>query len=784
MTRHQDRSTGAPQRRPWLSVAFAGLAALACEPAAAEPMLQHHAFYRSEDMSRWVDNYIELGAGYNSADSYRFGQWNGLRDEGAYAIAGFNWLQRGRDNDARYWRISGSGLGLETRKFAFEGGEQGRWRFAASADQLLRSESDSARFIHRGLGTSSLTLPAGCSGFTGATNLATVNANCPTPYKIEQGRDFYRLSLDASLAKHVDFSLAYREDIRDGSRVMGVPFATGQLGGGFNVPYPIDDRTQQVELRLAFGDGPLHAHLDYLYSRYENDAPPTELRNPNAAGAALGRVSVMPGNDYHQVSATGSYRLTRDTRVMGKLSYGISRQNDPFLDFTTSVPGIKPATRSLDGEVVRTLAELTLTMRPTTASNLKLGFHYFDHDNRTPIANFLYASRDGAFPVDTAGTVGINEAIVNTANRRSAPLSKSESKLIADGDYRIAANTVLRGLLEYARKDYELSDRAQIETTRAGIELRRPVFDEASGVLGYEYSERTGSAYDIFSFIRASFNATTLNPAPGTPTGAEVVAGVNPATRLFAYADYRQNKLRTSASWAASETITLQGGAEAYQQKFLGPDCTLIADPTFDALFGAIPDYCLGRNRALGGAANVDLQWQPEKDFSAFTFVNYSLLRTEQTGRPWTTTAQAVDVTRTWFATQDYRDHAVGAGFKWIPVEGRLDVGAHYVYSRGTIRTIFETVPGFNSSPEGPLPDIKHTLHTAQLYAKWNLSRKLSLRFNYLYETLDTDDWSFVSPATGQTYPVVVASNFAWTGETAPRYENHVLGVSVALHGW
>lgn len=776
MTRQQTLNAPARPRRPCHLLTLAALAALASQPTAAEPMLQHHALYRSDDMSRWIDNYVELGAGYNSADSYRFGEWNGLRDEGAYAIAGFNWLQRGRDNDARYWRISGSGLGLETRKFWFEGGEQGRWQVTASADRLLRSESDSARFIHRGLGTSSLTLPAGCSGFTGTTNLATVNANCPTPYNVEQGRDFYRLGLSAEMSSHWDFRVNYREDVRDGARVMGVAFPTGGLGGGFNVPYPIDDHTQQVDVRLAYADGPAQLQLGYLYSRYENDAAPTEVLNPNSAGAALGRVSGMPGNDYHQFSASGSYRLTRDTRLTTRLSYGIGTQDDAFLDFTTSVPGVKPATRSLDGEVRRTVFDLALMLRPSERSSLKLGYQYFDHDNRTPIANFLYASRDGAFPTDNAATPTINESVVTTANRRNAPLSKSENKVLADGDYRFADNTVVRAIVEYSEKDYEESDRTQIETARAGIELRRPVLDTVMGMVGYEYSQRTGSAYDIFAFIRASFNATTLDPA--------TVAGVNPSTRLFVYSDYRQNKLRASANWTASETLTLQGGVDAYQQKFLGPDCTVIADPTFDALFGPLPDYCLGRNQALGGAANIDLQWQPEKDFSAFTFANYSLSRTEQTGRPWTTFAQAVDATRTWFATQDYRDHAVGAGFKWQPVESVLDIGGHYVYSQGTIKTVFETVPGFVASAEGPLPDITSTAHTLQLYAKWNLSRKLSLRFNYLYETRETDDWSYVSPTTGQVYGPVVAANFVSTGQAAPEYENHAVGVSVAIHGW
>ncbi|HEY5763797.1 MAG TPA: MtrB/PioB family outer membrane beta-barrel protein, partial [Rhodocyclaceae bacterium] len=284
--------------------ALAALAALS-SPAAGEPMLHAPSLYRASDMSRFVDNYVELGIGYNSKDSYKFGEWNGLREKGAYPIFGFNWLSRARDNGANYWELRGSGLGLETRKFGLEGGSQGRWRLNASADRLVRSELDSARFVHTvGLGTN---------------NLSGISPPTTVPYKIEQGRDFYRLGFSATLSDNWNASVNYREDRRDGTRVMGAPFEGG-LGRPLNVPYQIDDHTQQVDAQLSYADELSQLQFAYHFSRYENDAGALELENDSAT--VVGRVSLMPSNDYHQLSLTGAYRVTASTRVAAKLSYG------------------------------------------------------------------------------------------------------------------------------------------------------------------------------------------------------------------------------------------------------------------------------------------------------------------------------------------------------------------------------------------------------------------------------------------------------------------------------
>lgn len=790
-----DMVPSAARGRPVLTVAAATVAAAFGSAALAEPMLQHRNISRIADMARWTDNYVELGVGYNSKDSYKFGEWSGLREDGAYPVVGFNWLSRNHENDAAYWQVYGSGLGLETRVLSGEVGVQGRWKLTGGADRLVRSELDSGSYIHRNLGSSRLTLAPGCTGFAsingGTPNLQTAinNGTCQlTPYKVEQGRDFYRLGYSVSLTGAWDFAVNYREDVRDGTRVMGFITNTGQA---LPVPYEIDDQTQQVETLLSYASAKAQFQIGYTYSRYQNDLDALTITNPIRTQATAGppptfrndepnRMSLAPDNEFHQLQATGALSLGQTTRLTSKLAYAIGTQDENFLPYSINGNGTNLALlprRSLDGELVKTLFDVSLSTRPTNDSSLKLGYQYYDYDNRTPRAEYLYWSRDSA----TA------PAAASANTRTSAPLSWTEHKAIVDGDYYVAANTLLRGLVEYRQVDYELTDRTESETTKAGVELRRPVLDGVMGNLGYTFTQRTGSDYNKNVFFRNSYT---------NPTFQTSVNGGNltnhPSVRAFMYADYDEDRVRASANWTASDTVSLQSSVDGYRQRFTGPDCAKIVDPLANNALPDLPDTCLGRTLAEGGSVNLDLQWQPEENLSLFTFLNVAETVIEQRGRTWALSTvnapSAADTRRDWFGRSTNQDHSVGLGARWQPKE-TWDVGAQYVFGHSVSKAAIHQSPApaaavgatGNAGPlvqSTALPDAETTIHTVQLYAKWNLNRKATLRVNYLYEALESSNWAYdgITPTAN--------GSVLMTGQLSPKYENHVIGVSVAWNGW
>ena len=96
------------------------------------------------DISRWDCDYcvfeqgfsgeVELGAGYVSDKSYKFGEYNGLYDDGAFAIG--NVTARYRDENAGFLDLHVRDLGLNNRSAEIKGGRQGSYRLRLNYDEI------------------------------------------------------------------------------------------------------------------------------------------------------------------------------------------------------------------------------------------------------------------------------------------------------------------------------------------------------------------------------------------------------------------------------------------------------------------------------------------------------------------------------------------------------------------------------------------------------------------------------------------------------------------------
>ena len=100
---------------------------------------------------------VEIGAGYVSDSSFKFGEYNGLFEEGAYFIG--NATARYRGEDAEYMDLFIRDLGLETRSLGIEGGTQGKYKLFLRYDEIPHYISDTAVTPYLGTGSNTLTLP-------------------------------------------------------------------------------------------------------------------------------------------------------------------------------------------------------------------------------------------------------------------------------------------------------------------------------------------------------------------------------------------------------------------------------------------------------------------------------------------------------------------------------------------------------------------------------------------------------------------------------------------------
>lgn len=825
ISQNQSKHEKAPQLTLRLTVIAATMASMfGLNSASAEPLFQR-SILPKPDYSRWTDNYVELGAGYLVTDSptnkaFKFGEFTGLTDETTFGILGFNWIAQSANDDALNFRVHGQDLGLETRKMSLEGGRQGSWEGSFSAERLLRAEISPARFIFEpaSLGTNQVrNLPnrpaTGPDLATSRANLDTFYGNDAnyTPFDIEQGRDIFKIGAKGVLSNAWTATVNYRQDLRDGSRLTGVYFNTATAAatgpGAANqvngrnpavVPYAIDDKTQLLDTTLAYATKTTQAQLTYSYSRYENNLDRFKVDNPNqmqtgaggltAATLPVAQVSLAPDNEYHQLTATGAYNFSRNTRAKAQFSYGIATQDEIFLPYNSTGFGSNGTTatyvdlprNSLDGKVINTVANLSLLTKPLEDMSLNIGYRYRHVDNRTPRATYLYAGRDGnqaAQPDLSDNTPAI------TANlRTNAPMSTTEHGATVDLDYQLTAATQLRGLLEHTVTDYTLADVEQTKTNKASVDLRRTFSEVFTGNIGYAFTQRNSSSYDKNVYFRETYAREYVNGYTTSGTPATIPGNLltnHPSMRMFMFNDYDEHRLRTLGNWVASEVTTFGASLDVFDRKYGGQDCNRSYAPTN---FTTLPDTCLGTRRNLGGALTLDAQAQPDEDLFFFGFVTLQRSEIDIDQRNWSTKDTATvgglgDVARNWSATMTQNEQTAGIGTKW-QLTSKWELGGQYAYSLGKGTTKFKTA-FVATPPSADMPDTESTLHTVDLFAKWAYSSNVLFRINYVYENLKITDWSF-DPYSS---PITNAGTLL-TGQSSPKYENHVIGATVAFSIW
>ncbi|CAG0969651.1 decaheme-associated outer membrane protein, MtrB/PioB family [Burkholderiales bacterium] len=777
-----DRNARGFAARPLAAV----IAALVAGGALAEPML-YVPLTRGADMSRYTDNSVEAGVGYSDEDSFRFGEFTGIRKSEAFFIGNANVRMR-PGNDGRYLNAYAWNLGLPSRELGGEYGRQGLWGVSASYQQIHRYQFDDALFIHEGLGSNRLTLPAGFTGLAGQppTQAAAV-APFLRQYDIKQERDILRVGGKVALGNGFGLTISFRQDERDGTKLVGA--VMGNSGGNPRaavIPYELNDRTQQVEASLHWASKAAQLNLSYWYSRYDNDNSSFTWQNPYAiiagwAGASgfptgYGRLAAMPSNDFHQFQLTGGWSVTPTTRLNGVVSYSIARQNESFLPYTINTAGETPGTSlsdpnalprsSLDGEIRNTTVDLSVFSRPMPRLSVKARYRYQEHDNKTPSDVYGYVGGDTTDQVPV-----VSDAVNSTRIRRNLPPGTKENRFKVDADWQIARGTLLRGWYQYRQIDYEEAAhelRTDTDNNEFGAEIRKVMGDGFTGAVRYVFDQRRGSDYDNSRPYHGSFTSAT--------TTAQPIPDNVPTLRHFFVSSYDKNLVRAEAAFSPLDRLSLTARADWYKMDYKGPDCGGTNDQVL-APANVFPSECLGRTEAIGESYTVDGSWVPMDGVNAFLFYTYSRFSTEQASRSWNNSvAQAISTGQNWQASLEYSDHTAGAGVRYTPASKQWDAGAQVVFSDGTGKT--SLTPGSALAAPLSVPDIRTKLTSIQLFGKYQVNKNVLVRLNYAHERFRNSDWAFDNATPTSS------NNVLLTGHQAPTYDANVFGVSVAYTGW
>ncbi|HYA37900.1 MAG TPA: MtrB/PioB family decaheme-associated outer membrane protein [Candidatus Methylomirabilis sp.] len=580
------------------------------------------------DTSQWLCKYctfekgwsgtVDLGATYVSEDSFKFGEYTGLNKKGAYFLG--DGSARFRGEDANYWNIEATDLGLDSRSVSLEGGQQGAVTLFLNYKELPHFISDSAVTPYFGTGSRSLTLP---TGWVPAGTTGGMSALPGSLHEVDLETKRTRIGMGVSLipATNWRYSLNFREETKEGTqRVAGTFFFNSA-----QLVMPVDYVTDQIDASASYSGRQLQAKFAYYGSTFNNKNQSLTWQNaytPLLGGATEGQLALPPDNQFHQLLASLGYQFSEKTRGTADIAFGRMTQDDPFLPPTlnASLGAPNPPRDSLAGKVDTTNASLKLVSAVTGQMQLNAAYTYNDRNNKTPQAAYVWVTTD---------------SFVN-APRTNLPYSFTQNTIKLSADYRFTPR--LKTSVGY---DHDTHERTFQETdkTREDTYWARLI-------------ARSRENIDLtFKLSHAQRDQSNYVPVP------EITPPENPL--LVKY--YMANRTRDSAGIrvdvAATDSVTVGLGADVSRDDY--------------------PDSALGLTNGSDFVLSADVSAMLTKKTSLHFFLNHEEIDSKQAGSQSFSTAD-------WFAENNDKIDVFGVGVKHSVLENKLDVGADYTTSRST----------------------------------------------------------------------------------------------------
>ncbi len=504
------------------------------------------------DISRWECKYclfeegytgeVEGGAGYVSEDSFKFGEYNGLQDKGAFFIG--NATARYRDEDADYLDLRVWNLGLETRSIDIEGGRQGRYGVFLDYDEIPHYISDSAMTPYRGNGQDSLQLPQNWVPAGTTAGMTQLDASL-------QDVDLYtkrkRLGLGISFipARKWETAVNVRHEVKDGQK--------GTAGSFFfnaaQLVEPVDYVTDEVEVSATYTTRKWQSRVAYYGSFFRNHDDSLTWQNaynPIVTGTDSGQLALAPDNQFNQLLLSSGYQLSDSTRITGDIAIGRMEQNEDLLAATTN-PNLSVTLpeSSANARVDTLTANLEVDSKVTRDLRLNAAWRYNDRDNKTPVKNWTWVSGD---------------AFVATP-RQNLPYSFSDNTLNLRADYRLDKSTRLAAGYDYEKKDYTNQEVSNTKENTVWGKASVRARDNIDLAFKAAYGDRTNSGYKPVSEIQPPENPLLrkFNLADRERSSVGITVGYIPHERVsiglsadYAMDDYTNSKLGLTESRDAS----------------------------------------------------------------------------------------------------------------------------------------------------------------------------------------------------------------------------------------
>lgn len=760
-------------QRPLALLAAAILLALAAPVAGAQEQQEEESSFSLDDEPALTEetakkpdpdlkvqrNWVEIGVGYVSDSSFKFGKYTGLENEGLYGVLSFDVGGRAPwDGEiASWWRATASDLGLNSREIGVEGGVQGKYRVYAGYDEIPTYRSDSASTIYDGAG------PDGIQRLPGNWRPAQTTAgmtqldNSLDPIDLEQLRRRFNLGFDGTVREHWDFGTSWRHEDRNGNKSFGA--VIGNSGGNPRavlVAEPIDYSSDDFDAVVSFRDPKKQFSLAYHASLFDNNQGSFGWENAYsaingwtpAAGFPTGdgQASTPPENQFHQVSGAGGWSFAGNMRLDGDLAFGRMTQDDTYLPYTVNpvlaATITQPLPRSsLDGRIDTTVGNLRLSGRPTDQLRWDASVRYDDRDNKTPRDEYVYIGGD---------SLAQNTGTTSSFRRFNEPMSYQETKYRGDVGYRFADWLDASLVGEYRDIERTYSEREEAEETNWSLYLRSNPWDSFEASLQLTAASRDGSTYVGNEPFLSGYSPGYTSTVPGGWENA-------PGLRKYHLADRDRQQAILHMGYMPTEAWVFGLNVNYIDDDYDSSD--------------------LGLTSSIASDYTLDIAYAPGQNWSAYGFYTYERMDADQDGRSIrgaaTRVADAEDPTRSWFADQrdDVQTWGLGVETRWF--EDQLELNLDYLESDSESDMY---VTAGTALTYAPLPTLETDLSSLGVNATWRWNKDISLRGGYWLQQYDSTDWALDGVEANQLANVILF------GEESPDYNVHVVTFSVVVN--
>jgi MtrB/PioB family decaheme-associated outer membrane protein len=662
---------------------------------------------------------------------YRY--YTGIDHSGIFGILDLDIVNR--DAAGEWLRITGQNLGLSgIQEFGATAEKQGDWRLALDYNEITKYAPYTIQTKVGGVGSADLSLN---SDFRSSGGLGGVSSlDLERKGTSLSGTKFFGDTLKANFSVNFEEKSGEIMSSSDGNNLIGltpansgVPVAGKTYATQFFAPQPEDYKHTQVEASLDYFTSKWQVTGGYYGSFFVdnnsalNIVPGTDpSQTTNYLSSQVPWISLPPSNHAQQLYAQGAYNLSDTSRLTFKATNEQLVQDMGFIPQIV-VGGVNPkgvvyapgiSNANLGGAVTTTSYATKFTSRLATGLDFVASWRYENRDDETPIRPYIVSG----------GVATFNAPDSHTSND-----GKVELTYRLPDDYRIS------GGFNYQEQITPGQLRQLVEDDIFHIDLKKSMSETVNGTFTVLQDTRTGGPW-------------TLAPVDPSPTCACFPTATN-VTAPIEFGDRTRDAARLMVDWSPIAPLSLQFYYEIGFDKYTSSP------------FGQsqVPDYSLAPTGLLSGRSNsvgIDAAYAINAKWKLTAYVSYNDERSNQDevqtprigGIQTCAGGGTIGVDTTcvpWSADLDMRGTTLGASLR-----GKIsvwNVGASYTYEKDLTNYAISYVdPGVLSpvpAGAGNLPKTFYTINSLQLTAGRALDKNTRVRFDYVYDVRNMDDYTW-----------------------------------------